>query len=114
MTMDLIRDVLDKQLLDRTNTKIGKVDGLVATIGEGQPRVVAIEVGASTLARRSGFARVMLRIFGSHDREAFRIPWSKVKDVGVDIEVDLAMEETAMNEWHDWVRRKVLRHIPGT
>lgn len=112
--MDLIRDVLDKQLIDRTNAKIGKVDGLVAAIGDGQPRVVAIEVGASTLARRSGFAHVMLRIFGAHDREAFRIPWSKVKDIGVDIEVDFAMEETAMNEWREWLRQKVLRHIPGT
>ena len=93
--MHLIRDVLDKQLIDRTNTKIGKVDGLVALIGPGQPRVVAIEVGASTLARRSGFTRTALRVFGAHDREAFRIPWSKVKDVGVDIEVDLAANNLA-------------------
>ena len=30
--MDLIRDILDKQLIDCTNTKIGKVDGLVSPL----------------------------------------------------------------------------------
>jgi len=79
--MDLILDLLDKQLLDRSKTKIGKIDGLVATFGKTQPRVTAIETGAITLARRSGLARLMLRLFHGRDRAVFRIPWTKVKDV---------------------------------
>jgi sporulation protein YlmC with PRC-barrel domain len=52
--MDLIRDVLDKQIVDRTGDRLGKVDGLVLTLTDGgRPRVTAIEVGPTILARRS-------------------------------------------------------------
>src|ERR687886_565128 len=51
--MDVIRDVLDKQLIDRNNQKMGKVDGIVMVLREGErPRIAYIEVGAVALARR--------------------------------------------------------------
>src|SRR5919108_461534 len=50
----LTHDVLDSQLMDREGRPCGKVDGIVLVVGEHgtPPRVVALEVGALTLARR--------------------------------------------------------------
>ena len=111
--MDLIHDILDKQLLDENGIQIGKVDGLIAIFDEGQPRLDALETGAVTLARRSGFAKLLLRLFGSRDATEFKIPWTKVTDVGIEVKLDLTAGETALHEHYGWLRRAVLRHIPG-
>ena len=51
--MDLVRDVLDKQLVDRHGTKMGRVDGIVVELRPGRPpEVIALETGPLTLARR--------------------------------------------------------------
>jgi hypothetical protein len=51
--MDLIRDVLDNQLVDRNGRKMGKVDGIAIELRENKPpRLAYIETGAPTLARR--------------------------------------------------------------
>jgi sporulation protein YlmC with PRC-barrel domain len=111
--MDLIRDILDKQLLDKNGTNIGKVDGLIALFGEGQPQLVALETGPVTLARRSGFAKLLLKLFGSRETTEFRIAWTKVKDIGIDVRVELTAGETALHERHTWFRRTVFDRIPG-
>ena len=52
---DVVRDILDKQLLDRHGQRIGRVDGLILDIrGNKPPRLAYIELGAVTLARRHG------------------------------------------------------------
>jgi hypothetical protein len=111
--MDLIHDVLDKQLLDRNGEKIGKVDGLIAQLGQGQPRLVAIETGMVTLARRSGFATLLLRLFGSRDPGAFRIAWGKVRQIDIDVTVNLTAADTLMHERYSRLRRALFDRIPG-
>lgn len=118
--MDLIRDVLDTQLVDRNNKKMGRVDGLVMLIREGEPpRVVYLEVGSITLARRLHprlgrmIARLSEKLGGARHREPFRIPWSKVIVTGVDVTVGLDAEETPVRDWQKWLRRKIVERIPG-
>src|SRR5690242_11926448 len=49
----VIRDILDKQLVDARRRRIGKVDGLVLEARDDEPlRLAFIEVGAMTLGRR--------------------------------------------------------------
>src|SRR5690242_3753919 len=51
--MDIVREVLDKQVLDRHQRKMGRVDGIILEIRDGAPpRLLALEVGGITLARR--------------------------------------------------------------
>jgi len=51
--MDLIRDVLDNQIVDRNQRNMGKVDGIVMELRDREPpRLAYIEVGMPTLARR--------------------------------------------------------------
>ena len=53
MRINLVRDVLDKKLLDNDEEEAGRVDGLVMSFGaDTQPRITHIEVGGSTLAAR--------------------------------------------------------------
>ncbi|MBD1845553.1 hypothetical protein H6F89_19485 [Cyanobacteria bacterium FACHB-63] len=44
--MNLVRDVLDNQIVDRNQTKMGKVDGIVFELRDGQPpRLLYLESG---------------------------------------------------------------------
>jgi len=118
--MHLVRDVLDKQIVDRNKTKIGKVDGLVAEMRDGQPpRVLFIEIGSIALARRLGprlqrwASRLAERLGGRKHREAHHIPWQEVRDIGVDIDIDIDVRDTAIFDWQDWLRDHIIRRIPG-
>jgi sporulation protein YlmC with PRC-barrel domain len=118
--MHLVRDVLDKQVVDRQQARIGKADGIVLSISDhGQPRVAFIEMGVLTLARRLN-RRLHDRAVAFFEKtqpasspRPYRIPWSKVRDVGVDIEVDVDSSETPLERWQEWLRNNVLKHIPG-
>ena len=88
----LIRDVLDKLLVDRDGVPLGRVDGIVLVIGgkESRPRVAQIETGVATLARRlsARFARVLhwcMRNVGLRWRRPMRIPWSNVEALGKEL-----------------------------
>lgn len=117
--MDIIRDVLDNQLVDRNQNNMGKVDGIVIEYEEGkQPKLAYIEVGLVTLARRlhPNAARILTAIqnkWGAKHSEPFRIPWSKVRDVGIDVEIDVDAEATPALIWEKWVRANIISRIPG-
>jgi hypothetical protein len=97
----MIRDVLDKQLVDRQQRKMGKVDGIVVELRDGKPPRLAQWLAA--LARRWGIGR----------GEPFRIPWSQVRDIGIDVEVDLDVEQTPVLAWERWLSKHVIGRIPG-
>ena len=86
--MDLVRDVLDKKLIDREDCEMGRVDGLVMQFGEdSQPRITHIEIGGKTLWMRLHpvFARMavkLARLWGPKRDGPVRIPWSRVVTTG--------------------------------
>jgi sporulation protein YlmC with PRC-barrel domain len=117
--MDLIRDVLDKQLVDRHGQPMGKVDGIVVEFGdEGPPRVAYIEVGVLTQARRlhprlEKWVTGLMKRLGAQSDESFRIPWSKVIPTGIDVTVGVEAEETPALALELWLRKRVVGRIPG-
>src|SRR4051794_26985287 len=105
--MDLVRDVLDCQLLDRNGVQVGRADGLVILVRKGRPPELAfIETGGLCLARRlhpriGAWAAGLWKRLGRRP-EPNRLPWQKVTDVGLDIEIDIdAAKEGAagLQEW---------------
>src|SRR5436190_4588268 len=51
--VDLIRDLLDKAVIDRHGRDLGRVDSIIIEVAAGAPpRVAAIELGAAILFRR--------------------------------------------------------------
>lgn len=118
--MQLLRDILDKQVVDREQVKIGKVDGLVVELRRGKPpRVVAVELGSIALARRLGArpgrwtAGLTAWLSGKRQPRPHRIAWHKVRDIGVDIEFDIDVRRTTILAWQDWLREHVIGRIPG-
>lgn len=115
---DLVRDVLDKQLVDCDENEMGRVDGVVLDIGGGQPRVDHLELGFSVLALRLGprWERWLksLRERWSVRKSARQIvPWTKVLDLNPHfLKLDLKLEETPAFDWERAMRRFV-KKIPG-
>src|ERR1043166_7485159 len=116
----LIRDVLDKLLVDRDGVPLGRVDGIVLIIGgeNSCPRVAQIESGIATLARRlnARFARALHRIvnkIGFGWRRPIRIAWSEIESLGKEVKLDVRAESSRLLERERWVRDHVIRRIPG-
>jgi sporulation protein YlmC with PRC-barrel domain len=88
--MDLVRDCLDKQLVDRNGHNMGRVDAVILELEEGkQPVVAYIEVGAVSqferLHRGSGrIVKAISKRWGVarqdpfHMKSGYRIPWNKI------------------------------------
>src|SRR5437867_12251005 len=103
--MDLIRDVLDNQVVDRNGRNMGRVDGIIGELRPGQPvRVAFMEMGPPTLAGRlhpklgKWVDKRMPKVDGRKSG-TFRIPWSKVSHVGINVEVDLDADQTEAMDW---------------
>ena len=118
--MNLIRDVLDKELLDCEEEPMGRVDGLVMHAAKSsQPRVTHIEVGGAAPWERvhpvfGRLAQRLARLWGPKRREQVRIPWSHVQTVGRDIKLDIEARGTGAIDWEIWLARHVIEHIPGS
>jgi len=115
--IDLGRQVLDQQLVDRNNLNMGKVDGIALELREGKPaRVAAVLTGGHLLSRRlhpriEGWVRRLTHGLPPARAEPIRIPWPQVKKIGVDVKVDFAAADAM--PWEHWIRDRVVRRIPG-
>ncbi len=115
--MEIGREILDQQLVDRTGQDMGKVDGIVLELrDDAPPRIAALLTGGHLLARRvhprlEAWARRLTARWGPENREPLRIPWPKVKKIGVDVKVDVAADEAM--PWEHWVRDHIIGRIPG-
>src|SRR5689334_16748406 len=95
--MQLARDVLDKEILDRNGLKAGKVDDLVLELREGGPpvvRAIATQHGAAArllgarMERLAGWLRRAMLGMGP-ERGPVVIPWEAVSRIDVTVHVDL-------------------------
>jgi sporulation protein YlmC with PRC-barrel domain len=116
--LDLAHDVLDKQMVDRHGRRCGKVDGLVLRLDDGPPRLVAIQIGAGTLARRLGaragaWAAAFTRWWGLRGGAPYRIPWRRVEAVALEVTLDLDAERSQLDAAERWLREKIVDRIPG-
>jgi sporulation protein YlmC with PRC-barrel domain len=118
--MKLVRDVLDKELLDREQEPMGRVDGLVMHVGKNsQPRVTHIDIGGPVPWERvhpffGRLSRLLAQLWGPKRREQVRIPWSRVETVGRDIKLNVEARETGAIDWEIWIARHIIEHIPGS
>jgi hypothetical protein len=93
------------------------VDGIVLELRDGAPpRISALLTGGHLFAWRlhpriERWARWLTRGWGPPNQEPLRIPWSKVKKIGVDVKVDI--EADAAMPWEHWVRDQIISRIPG-
>ena len=111
--MDLMRDVLDKALVDRNGRELGRVDRLVLQSRDGAPpRVVALELGPAVLASRVGpfvgrCVAALEHAFGVDEGRPVRIAFRDVVDINQHVKVDVAFGETAAATIEQRLRRWV-------
>ena len=116
--MDLVRDLLDKKVVDRNGREMGRVDGvLLEARGAAPLRVAAIEIGSATLFGRVApflgrWAAGLERALGVDAGRPIRIPFDDVLSVAEHVRVDLAAGETAAVAVERRLRR-VIGSIPG-
>jgi hypothetical protein len=114
------RDLLDKQLVDRENRPMGKVDGVVIEYPQGQPpRVAFLETGPVVLGRRfhpkiGRWVARRLRRLGISDGQPHRIAIEKVIQFGRDVKVDLDARRTRSYAVEHWLRDHVIAKLPGS
>src|SRR4051812_28508278 len=82
--MELVRDVLDKQIVDRNGRRAGRVDGIALELrSDLPPRVVAVLVGPIVLGERLHVAigrwmEALHHGFGASTASA-AIPWADIQ-----------------------------------
>lgn len=120
--VDMVRDLLDKQLVDSEGNKMGRADGIVLEVGgQGQPRIDHLELGFAVLARRlhpraERWLLALRKRFNSPRRSARQIvPWSKVMDITHEhIQLDVKAIDTPAFDWERWLRDRIVSKIPGS
>ncbi|HVT88440.1 MAG TPA: hypothetical protein VHD56_06275 [Tepidisphaeraceae bacterium] len=117
--LELVRDVLDKPLVDRRGKPMGRVDRIVLAIeGDRPPRVARMEIGVTVLADRIStrlgkwIQRLGARL-GLHRGKPVRIQWSKLKSIGIELQLDTDAERSPALAWERWLRARVTQRIPG-
>jgi sporulation protein YlmC with PRC-barrel domain len=117
--MDVVRDLLDEQVVDRNGRDMGRVDSVVLEVGDGRaPRVVAIEIGAAVLAARVRpiFGRWMAALevaCGVGDGTAVRIAFEDVIAVADHVKVDRSVGESGTATIEQRLRA-LLSRLPGS
>src|SRR5437867_10273826 len=119
--MHVVRELLDKQIVDRDDEELGRVDGIVAEIpAHGPPRIVQLELGFVALARRihRGFERYAEewhRRLGVGRSARHHLEWSDVLDVNVHhVKVNVRAADTPAFDWERWLRKHIVEKIPGS
>lgn len=118
--MRLFADVLDEQLHDSKGRNAGRIDGIILELRENAPpRLTYVEVSPITLLAR--FSERLARWYARFDRRLgpgrgtpFRIPWNRLTREDPAFKLDLDVESTAINALEDWLRKRIVDHIPGS
>jgi hypothetical protein len=120
MELAVVRDLLDKQLVDREGEPLGRVDGIVMSYsGDAPPHITHFELGAQTLARRlpSPFQRVLAWLghrLSPRGSQPYRIEVSRIIQLGRTIKIDIDGTRSAARETERWVRDHIIGRIPGS
>lgn len=118
-SVHLVRDVLDQPIIGPDAIPLGTVDGVVLDLdGDGTLRVVAIEQGAVTLARRLGrvigaAVQAIASRVGPRGGEVVRVPFERVWGVGSRVLIAGGIERDRLVAVEDWARENVIARIPG-
>jgi sporulation protein YlmC with PRC-barrel domain len=112
--------LLDRQIVDPSGAKIGKVDDVEFEVDDqGRIRIAALLVGLHVLGTRmSGpvgrwLAAVATRLHPQGRPEPLRVPFEHVTKVGSEVIIGLRPELFEPPPLEKWLRDKVIGRIPG-
>jgi sporulation protein YlmC with PRC-barrel domain len=116
--VDLVRDLLDKRVVDRNGREVGRVDRVWLDLSRAEPRVEAIEIGVVALADRlhAAAGRWMRGIevaLGINEDRPMRVPMAQVLEINDHVKIDVAVSETPAFALERRLRQQIGK-LPGT
>ena len=116
--LDVHLHLLDRQVVDRDDKLVCKVDDLELEQGtDGALYVSAILVGPRAWGPRIG-GRLGVWFYSIAERlsrqEMKRIDFALVQDIGSSIKLSASRDELGVAPLEDWVRDHVVARIPGS
>ena len=118
-TVHLSRNVIDTQLVDRHQQKIGRIDELLLELEEGKPpRVATIVIGGAARARRVGrwmvaCHRAVHALFGQRAERVSHVPFDAVRCIADTIELDVEGKTLESMQLERWLATHIVLRIPG-
>lgn len=105
--------LLDEQVLDAEGRRCGRVDDI--ELAGNPPRITALLLGQALYPRRlpRRLRPLARRICGPEiwGRNAMRIPWEEVDQIGAAVKLRKKAEEMGLGEGDD-PERWIVRHLP--
>jgi hypothetical protein len=117
--VDVVRDVLDQAVVDRNGREMGRADGIVLALPDGQPpRMEAILIGPIALGCRlhpriGRLVRALERRLGLGPGRPVRVKFGDIDTVDDKIRTRLAIGETDAEAVERRLRAWVVR-LPGS
>ncbi len=117
--MDVVRDVLDKAVVDRNGREMGRADGIVLAIRDGQPpRLDAMLIGPIALGARlhpaiSRLAKTLEGWLGLGAGRLVRVDFGDIETFEHKVKVRLSIGETAADAVEQRLRAWVVK-LPGS
>jgi sporulation protein YlmC with PRC-barrel domain len=117
--MDVVRDVLDKPVVDRNGREMGRVDGIVLDQRDGEPpRLSAVLIGPSVLGHRlhpviGRCVAALEYALGVDQGRPVRIDFSDITDIDDDVKTDLSIGGTAAGIVEQRLRAWIVK-VPGS
>jgi len=114
----LVRDVLDHLMIDKKDDPMGRVDGIVIAVEEGErPRVVELQGGMVVLGNRLGerigrWIRLAAMRWGLVRGKRTRVAWKEVRWIEIEVKEDVEGNQTPALEWEHWLGEKVIAKLP--
>jgi sporulation protein YlmC with PRC-barrel domain len=116
--MNIVRDVLDANVVDRNGREMGRVDGIVIEHDDGPPRITTLLIGPAALGSRlhPTLGRLMTRLealLGVERNGPSRISVRDVEEADRKIRVHLSLGETTVAAFEQRLRRWIVK-LPGS
>lgn len=117
--MDVVREMLDKPVVDRDGRPMGRVDGMVLQHDpDGPPRLAAILIGPSVLGERlhprlGRWVTALEARLGINADRPTRVDMGDVADVTSKVSLRLSVDDTAVNALEKRIAQWLVK-LPGS
>lgn len=117
--LDLARDILDLQIVDRDLRAVGRVDDIELESGRGGLEVSAFVSGIPALAGRSRgrlgawMLALYRRLHDDKKAEPIRIPFSAVRHINSRVTLFASKDELGLGRIDRWINDTIIGRIPG-